>query len=262
MGRAMTSRLPAALLGFAAILGLAARGQAQSFPTPAPDANKLAPANPPKPAPADAAKAAAADAKDAAKPAAKPEAKLATAYFAGGCFWCMEAVFERIKGVKSVVSGFSGGSVPKPSYEAVCTGLTGHAEVIALEFDPAIVTYRDLVDLFWLAHDPTTLNRQGPDEGTQYRSAIFYADDAQKKDAYESYKQATADKLYSSPIVTDLVKLDHFWPADRHHQDYFRKNANSNPYCAAVIAPKLREFKQKLALKTAMKERQQKEQGK
>ncbi len=251
MRRAMTSRSSAVLLGFAALLGLAGRAPAQSFLNPPADATKTV---------TDAAKPAVEAPKDVkAGEVAKPEVKLETAYFAGGCFWCMEAVFERLKGVKSVVSGFSGGSVPKPSYEAVCTGLTGHAEVIAIEFDPSIVTYRDLVDLFWLAHDPTTLNRQGPDEGTQYRSVIFYTDDTQRKEAYESYKQATADQLYTRPIVTDLLKLDHFWPADRHHQDYFRKNANSNPYCSAVIAPKLREFKHKLDLKTALKERQQKE---
>ncbi len=260
MRRALISRSPAAFLGLVACLGFAAQAPAQDFlkpadPTP-PATTTVTTTTTAASAPADAPKAPAAD---AAKPAEKAVPKVEHAYFAGGCFWCMEAIFEPIKGVKSVVSGFAGGTVARPSYEAVCTGLTGHAEVVQINFDPALITYRDLVDLFWLAHDPTTLNRQGPDEGTQYRSAIFYDSDAQKKIAQESYQQATSDRMYSSPIVTDLGPLEKFWPADSHHQNYFSRMARSNPYCQAVIVPKIREFKAKLALRTAYREKQSKE---
>ena len=242
MRRALIFRSPAALLGLVVCLGLAAQASAQDSVKPASD-----------PSPRATARA------DAPKAAEKAQPKLEHAYFAGGCFWCMEAVFEPIKGVKSVVSGFAGGNLARPSYEAVCTGLTGHAEVVQINFDPSQITYRDLVDLFWLAHDPTTLNRQGPDQGTQYRSAIFYDSEAQKKVASESYQQATADRMYSSPIVTDLSPLDRCWPADAHHQNYFSKNARSNPYCQAVIVPKIREFKEKLAFRTAYREKQARE---
>ena len=149
--------------------------------------------------------------------------------------------------MKQVVSGYSGGTVAKPSYEMVCTGLTGHAETVAIEYDANVVSYDDLLDIFWICHDPTTLNRQGPDEGTQYRSAIFYANEEQKKLAEKSYQNVTAAGLYRNPIVTQLVPLEKFWLAEKYHQDYFRRNANKNPYCQTVIAPKLAQLKEKLA---------------
>jgi len=175
------------------------------------------------------------------------EPKLEKAYFAGGCFWCLEAVFERVKGVKQVVSGYSGGTVANPSYEMVCTDLTGHAETVGIEYDANVVTYDDLLDIFWICHDPTTLNRQGPDEGTHYRSVIFYANEDQKKLATKSLQAVTAAGLYRDPIVTQIVPLEKFWVAERYHQDYYRLNAKKNPYCQSVIAPKMAHLKEKLA---------------
>lgn len=167
-----------------------------------------------------------------------PKVKFEKATFGGGCFWCIEAVFERIPGVKSAVSGYAGGTVPRPSYEMVCTGLTGHAEVVQVVYDPEKVPYEKLLDVFWACHDPTTLNRQGPDFGTQYRSIILYHSDAQKQAALKSYRQLTAAGVFDAPIVTQLVPYKTFYPADRHHQDYYRKNRNSE-YCQMQIAPKL-----------------------
>jgi peptide-methionine (S)-S-oxide reductase len=166
-------------------------------------------------------------------------AKLETATIGGGCFWCAEAVFQRIPGVKSVTSGFAGGTVPNPSYEQVCTGTTGHAEVIQLKFDPAVLSYDKLLEIFWEAHDPTTLNRQGADHGTQYRSIILYSDDAQQKAAEAS--KARAAKRFKDPIVTQIVPLKAFYPAEDYHQNYYNSNKNQG-YCQFVITPKLKKL--------------------
>jgi peptide-methionine (S)-S-oxide reductase len=166
-------------------------------------------------------------------------AKLQTATFGGGCFWCAEAVFQRIPGVKSVTSGFAGGTTVNPSYEQVCTGETGHAEVIQLKFDPSVISYEKLLEIFWEAHDPTTLNRQGADSGTQYRSIILYSDDAQKAAAEKS--KAEAARHFSSPIVTQIVPLKAFYPAEAYHQDYYNLHSNQ-AYCQFVIGPKLHKL--------------------
>lgn len=165
------------------------------------------------------------------------------ATFGGGCFWCTEAMFQTLQGVKSVTSGYAGGKPANPTYEEVCSGTTGHAEVIQVAFDPQQVSFEQLVDVFWDAHDPTTLNAQGPDHGTQYRSIILYASEAQKTAAEASKKKAAAK--FSRPIVTEIVPLTKFYPAEAYHQNYFRDNGNA-PYCAAVIRPKLEKFKAKV----------------
>lgn len=162
----------------------------------------------------------------------------------GGCFWCLESLFETLPGVKSVTSGYSGGKVENPTYRQVCEGLTGHAEVVQIEFDPAQLSYAKLLEWFWQAHDPTTLNRQGHDTGTQYRSVIFWHTEAQRVAAEQSKKAAQKD--FADPIVTEIVPLKKFYPAEEYHQDYFRNNP-SNAYCQAVIPPKLKKFKAKLA---------------
>jgi len=167
--------------------------------------------------------------------------KTEKATFGGGCFWCFEAIFERIKGVKTVVSGYSGGNVPRPSYELVSTGLTGHAEVVQIEYDPAVVSFDKLLEVFWLSHDPTTKDRQGPDFGTQYRSIILYHNEAQKKAAEKSYNELTGANVFPAPIVTELVPFRAFYPADRHHQDYYRRN-RSAAYCQVYIVPKLKKL--------------------
>ncbi|MDR3637529.1 MAG: peptide-methionine (S)-S-oxide reductase MsrA [Isosphaeraceae bacterium] len=172
---------------------------------------------------------------------------LEKATFGGGCFWCIEAVFEQVKGVKSVVSGYAGGSVPRPYYELVGTGTTGHAEVVQIEYDADIVTYDDLLKTFWSAHDPTTLNRQGPDEGTQYRSLILYHNDEQKLAAQKMYNKLTAAHVFAAPITTQLAPLTRFYPAERYHQNYYR-NHRFDPYCEAEIAPKLQMMKLKQAM--------------
>jgi peptide-methionine (S)-S-oxide reductase len=166
-------------------------------------------------------------------------AKLQTATFGGGCFWCAEAVFQRIPGVKSVVSGFAGGTTLNPSYEDVCTGQTGHAEVIQLQFDPSVMSYEKLLEIFWEAHDPTTLNRQGDDVGTQYRSIILYSDDGQKRAAEKS--KSEAQRHFSSPIVTEIVPLTKFYSAEDYHQDYYNQHTHQG-YCQFVIRPKLRKL--------------------
>jgi len=168
--------------------------------------------------------------------------------FGGGCFWCIEAVFQRLVGVQSVASGYAGGKNPNPTYKEICTGTTGHAEVIQLEFDPKQISFDKLLEVFWAAHDPTTLNRQGADEGTQYRSVIFYENDAQKTAAEKSKAAAQAD--FKDPIVTEISKLPVFYKAEDYHQNYYNQNANTNPYCAVVIRPKL----QKLLSKGLIKE--------
>jgi peptide-methionine (S)-S-oxide reductase len=157
----------------------------------------------------------------------------------GGCFWCLEALFERVEGVKSVTSGYAGGHKPQPTYHEVCGGHTGHAEVVQIEFDPGKITFAQLLELFWDAHDPTTLNRQGPDEGTQYRSIILHASEAQKEAAERSKREAA--KRVRGSIVTEIVPLEKFYPAEDYHQDYFRKNPGA-PYCAVIIRPKLEKF--------------------
>jgi peptide-methionine (S)-S-oxide reductase len=167
------------------------------------------------------------------------EKKVERATLGGGCFWCLEAVFERVEGVKSVISGYAGGIVANPSYEQVCTGTTGHAEVVQIEFDPAVVSLDSLLEVFWEAHDPTTKNRQGPDEGTQYRSIILYQDELQRLAAEQSRRNAAAK--FSAPITTDIVPLEVFYRAERYHQDYFRNNPNA-PYCVFVIKPKLKKL--------------------
>jgi peptide-methionine (S)-S-oxide reductase len=172
---------------------------------------------------------------------ATPKHELAT--FGGGCFWCTEAVFEKLPGVVAVVSGYSGGQTPNPTYKEICTGETGHAEVIQIEFDPAKISYDALLDAFWQAHDPTTLNRQGADRGTQYRSIILYHSPEQHAAALRSKELANA-REFNGKITTEIVPLKKFFPAEDYHQDYFRKNPNQ-PYCQAVIAPKLFKLEKK-----------------
>jgi len=171
-------------------------------------------------------------------PAVKPE-KTELATFGGGCFWCTEALFETVDGVYGVVSGYAGGQTVDPTYKEVCSGLTGHAEVIQVEYDPAKVTYSELLEQFWNAHDPTTLNQQGADHGTQYRSIILFHNEEQKRLAEQSRKKAQAK--FSDPIVTEIVKLEKFYPAEDYHQDYFSKNPHA-AYCTVVIRPKLKKF--------------------
>lgn len=165
-----------------------------------------------------------------------------TATLAGGCFWCLEAVFDDLKGVLSVESGYSGGTVVNPSYQAVCTGATGHAEVVRVEFDPQAISFADLLRVFFSIHDPTTLNRQGADVGTQYRSAIFYHNDGQKQTAEEIIRELGAADLWPDPIVTEVSALVNYYPAEDYHQEYFASNP-SQPYCAAVVAPKVAKFR-------------------
>ncbi len=163
--------------------------------------------------------------------------------FGGGCFWCIEAVFQRLKGVTSVASGYAGGAVENPTYKQVCTGETGHAEVVQLQFQPALISYEKLLDVFWAAHDPTTLNRQGADQGTQYRSVIFFENDRQKALAEKS--RDAAQKDFKSPIVTQIAPMPKFYKAEDYHQNYYNDNKARNGYCAMVISPKLQKLLQK-----------------
>ncbi|MBC8043331.1 MAG: peptide-methionine (S)-S-oxide reductase MsrA [Rhizobacter sp.] len=167
---------------------------------------------------------------------------LETATFATGCFWCTEAVFQRIEGVVAVESGYISGKVKNPTYEQVCTGSTGHAEAIQIKFDPAKISYDELLTVFWHTHDPTTLNRQGNDTGTQYRSGIFYHTAAQKDAAEKSKQKITAENVWSNPIVTEITAASTWYPAEAYHQDYFNQHPNQG-YCAAVINPKLQKFR-------------------
>lgn len=160
----------------------------------------------------------------------------------GGCFWCLEAVFDDLKGVSDVVSGYTGGHVDNPSYEAVCNGTTGHAEVVQVVFDPAHLSYRDLLGVFFAMHDPTTLNRQGHDVGTQYRSAIFAHSPEQERVAQEMIRELDAQGVWDAPIVTQVVPAEMFYPAEAYHQEYFRRNPYQ-PYCQAVVAPKVSKFR-------------------
>ncbi len=163
------------------------------------------------------------------------------ATLAGGCFWCLEAVFDDLKGVELVESGYSGGHVQSPSYAQVCDGNTGHAEVVQVTFDPQVLSYKDLLKVFFTIHDPTTLNRQGNDAGTQYRSAIFYHNDEQKKIAEEVIQEITAAKIWNHPLVTEVTPFDQFYIAEDYHQEYFKKNPFQG-YCRVVIAPKVTKF--------------------
>jgi peptide-methionine (S)-S-oxide reductase len=167
----------------------------------------------------------------------------ATATLGGGCFWCLEAVFEQLRGVERVVSGYAGGSVVDPSYEQVCGGRTGHAEVVQVTFDPAVISYGDLLDVFLTIHDPTTPNRQGADVGPQYRSIILTESEEQRSTAERAIRELTAQGLWSDPIVTEIVPLATFYPAEEGHQGYFRRNGNQR-YCQIVIAPKVAAFRQ------------------
>lgn len=161
----------------------------------------------------------------------------------GGCFWCTEAIFTELKGVEKVESGYSGGTVANPSYELVCTGTTGHAETVQITFDPKVISFRDLLRIFFTVHDPTTLNRQGADVGTQYRSVIFYHDEEQKKVAEDVMKEVTAQKIWDAPLVTELAPAKPFFKAEDYHQEYFANNPNQG-YCRIVIAPKVAKFRE------------------
>jgi len=160
----------------------------------------------------------------------------------GGCFWCVEAVYEELKGIERVESGYSGGKVANPSYRQVCTGTTGHAEVVQVTFDPKVISLKEILEIFFHVHDPTTLNRQGADAGTQYRSVIYYKDSEQKKVAEQVIQATTAAKLWPDPIVTELSSLKEFYKAEDYHQEYFKLNG-TQPYCRAVIAPKMAKFR-------------------
>jgi peptide-methionine (S)-S-oxide reductase len=184
------------------------------------------------------------DAKESESPA-----RLEEATFGSGCFWCAEAVFQQIRGVKSVVSGFSGGELKNPSYQEVLTGLTGHAEVVEITFDPEVISYDELLEVFWKSHDPTRLNEQGPDHGTQYRSVIFYHSEEQKAAAEKSKQKHTRPGRTAPKIVTEITKFSEFYPAEEYHQDYFKKNPRAD-YCQTFIRPKVnkvkKEFKEQL----------------
>ena len=166
-----------------------------------------------------------------------------TATLAGGCFWCLEAVYDSLDGVESVESGYMGGSAPNPTYEAVCGGRTGHAEVVRLTFDPGKVSYEDILGVFFSIHDPTTLNRQGNDVGTQYRSAIFFHSAEQEATARKMVATLAADKTFSKPIVTEIVPASEFYMAEKYHQEYYARVGGSNPYCTFVIEPKVAKFR-------------------
>src|SRR5271157_1521410 len=240
----MIQRLLVAALGIAVVLGLAGMMQtpkkAKQPSAPASKSDENATAGPDQKNGSDTEKKAGKDqGKTKNTASATKEKKTEKATFGGGCFWCMEAVFERIPGVKSVVSGYAGGHVPNPTYEMVCTGLTGHAEVIQIEYDPAVLSFEKLLKFFWSAHDPTTLNSQGPDFGTQYRSIILYHSEEQKEEALKQYKELMAHRGRRSPIVTELVPFTAFYPADDYHQDYYRNHPDAD-YSQMYIEPKVR----------------------
>lgn len=185
---------------------------------------------------------------DEKKPASgeKKEEKLAQATFGSGCFWCSEAVFQELKGVSAVQSGYTGGDVKNPTYDQVCTGTTGHAEVIQVTYDPEVISYKELLGVFWKLHDPTTLNRQGNDVGTQYRSAIYFHDDDQRTLAEEYKKKLDESGAFRAPIVTEITELGDFYPAEDYHQNYFRENPRQG-YCAFVIRPKVDKVREVFA---------------
>ncbi|HIB8180490.1 TPA: peptide-methionine (S)-S-oxide reductase MsrA [Elizabethkingia anophelis] len=172
----------------------------------------------------------------------KMENKLAYATIGGGCFWCVESCFNMLKGVDSVISGYSGGHKANPTYEEVCTGDTGHAEVVQIAYDPAVISYKQLMEVFLFLHDPTQLNRQGNDIGTQYRSVIFYNSEEQKKETEEALKESEAKQQWTGKYVTEVVPFEKFWPAEAYHQGYYKENPNQ-PYCSAVVGPKIQKFK-------------------
>ncbi|MDM0018064.1 peptide-methionine (S)-S-oxide reductase MsrA [Variovorax saccharolyticus] len=175
-----------------------------------------------------------------------PSSSTETIVLGGGCFWCTEAVFDRVQGVVDVESGYSNGQTPNPSYEQVCTGRTGHSEVVKLSFDPAQISLREILEIFFVVHDPTTLNRQGNDVGTQYRSGIYYLDPAQKQVAEEVVREIADSKTYSAPIVTEIEPLANYYTAEAYHQDYFLNNPNQG-YCAFVVGPKVEKFQKTFA---------------
>lgn len=179
-----------------------------------------------------------------------PELHTETATFGGGCFWCTEAVFQQLRGVTSVTSGYSGGSVPNPTYEQVCGKRTGHAEVIQVTFDPRQIAYADLLEVFFHTHDPTTPDRQGNDVGPQYRSVIFYHDDAQRRTAEQVRQRLDRTGEFAAPIVTAIEPFTQFWPAESYHQNYFTANPRQ-PYCSIVIAPKVEKFRKAFGEKLA-----------
>ncbi|AQW93837.1 peptide-methionine (S)-S-oxide reductase MsrA [Elizabethkingia anophelis] len=172
----------------------------------------------------------------------KMENKLAYATIGGGCFWCVESCFNMLKGVDSVISGYSGGHKANPTYEEVCTGDTGHAEVVQIAYDPAVISYKQLMEVFLFLHDPTQLNRQGNDIGTQYRSVVFYNSEEQKKETEEALKESEAKQQWTGKYVTEVVPFEKFWPAEAYHQGYYKENPNQ-PYCSAVVGPKIQKFK-------------------
>ncbi|WP_210463263.1 peptide-methionine (S)-S-oxide reductase MsrA [Rufibacter roseolus] len=190
-------------------------------------------------------KQAATSAKPSAQQPTVSRDSLSVATFAGGCFWCTEEAAEKLKGVYDVVSGYTGGSTKNPTYEQVSTGLTGHAEAVQIYYDPKVVSYHTLLEAFFAAHDPTTLNRQGPDEGTQYRSAIFYRTPEEKAQIDAYIKQLNSARAFQAPIVTQVVAFKAFYPAEEEHQDFYRNNPN-NPYMRAVSTPKVDKFKKKM----------------
>ena len=172
----------------------------------------------------------------------KMENKLAYATIGGGCFWCVESCFNMLKGVDSVISGYSGGHKANPTYEEVCTGDTGHAEVVQIAYNPAVISYKQLMEVFLFLHDPTQLNRQGNDIGTQYRSVVFYNSEEQKKETEEALKESEAKQQWNGKYVTQVVPFEKFWPAEAYHQGYYKENPNQ-PYCSAVVGPKIQKFK-------------------
>ncbi len=173
-------------------------------------------------------------------------ANLETATLAAGCFWCVEAVFDDLVGVEDVISGYSGGHKENPTYQEVCSETTGHAEVVQIRFDPTVISYAEILRIFFTVHAPTTPNRQGNDIGSSYRSALFYHSDEQRKTAEEIVAEITAEQLYANPVVTEITPFDKFWSAEDYHQEYFANNP-SQPYCAGVVAPKVAKFRQKFA---------------
>ncbi|MCC7128845.1 MAG: peptide-methionine (S)-S-oxide reductase [Anaerolineae bacterium UTCFX2] len=174
--------------------------------------------------------------------------KTEVATLGGGCFWCLEAVYDELEGVLSVESGYAGGSVPHPSYQQVCTGTTGHAEVVQVTFDPEVTPYHEILEVFFAIHNPTTLNRQGADVGAQYRSVIFYHDQSQKETAEQVIREIGAAGIWDSPIVTQVAPLDKFYPAEEYHREYYKNNPYQG-YCQVVVAPKVAKFRQKFAQK-------------
>jgi peptide-methionine (S)-S-oxide reductase len=172
--------------------------------------------------------------------------QIQTATLAGGCFWCLEAVFDNLTGVTDVISGYTGGTTVNPTYQQVCTGNTNHAEVIQIQFDPAVITYKELLEVFFSIHDPTTLNRQGADVGRQYRSAVFYHTPEQRETTLQTMRELSEEKIWADPIVTEVVPLTVFYPAEDYHQEYFARNPGQG-YCQMVVAPKVAKFRKKFA---------------